>query len=110
MQDSLPRTAYIKMIDIWFMFCLIVPLFEVLYHALMDKLQYDIELLGARVVYPTNDEYDDGSKEFDEKAALNSTLDKKKKVQNCLHFTGMIGFPLMFTIFTIVYFLIGIYN
>ncbi len=34
--DSQPRTAYIKLMDIWLIFCLLIPFAEVLLHALLD--------------------------------------------------------------------------
>ena len=37
--NSLPPTAYIKMIDIWLIFSQLIPLFEVLLHTLMDNLR-----------------------------------------------------------------------
>ena len=39
--NNLPKTAYIKMIDIWFIFCMVIPFVEVL-------LQTYIETLRAR--------------------------------------------------------------
>ena len=41
--DSMPRTSYVKMSDIWLIFCLLVPLAEVLFHAVLDKYRYDVE-------------------------------------------------------------------
>ena len=48
--DSMPRTSYIKMIDIWLIFCLLIPLVEVLFHAMLDKYRYEIELKDTGVV------------------------------------------------------------
>ena len=39
--NNLPKTAYIKMIDIWFIFCMVIPFVEVI-------LQTYIETLRAR--------------------------------------------------------------
>ena len=60
-QDSLPKTAYLKLIDIWLMFCLFVP-FLVFLIQLMTKVtikkgfgsKFNAEkLLGyARIVLP----------------------------------------------------------
>ena len=36
---SLPPTSYIKMIDIWFIFNLMIPFFEVLLHTYIDNLR-----------------------------------------------------------------------
>ena len=37
--NSLPPTAYIKMIDVWLIFSQLIPFFEVLLHTLMDNLR-----------------------------------------------------------------------
>ena len=36
--DSLPRTSYIKMVDIWLIFAQLIPFFEVILHTFMDML------------------------------------------------------------------------
>ena len=40
---SLPTTSYIKMIDIWMIFSLLIPFLEVLLHTYMDTLRQDEE-------------------------------------------------------------------
>lgn len=37
--DALPKTAYIKMIDIWFIFCMIIPFLEVLLQTYIEHLR-----------------------------------------------------------------------
>ena len=39
--STLPETAYVKMIDVWLLFCILVPFFEVLLHIWMDTLRMD---------------------------------------------------------------------
>ena len=39
--DSLPNTSYIKMMDYWFIFSLILPFIEVLLHTYMEALNED---------------------------------------------------------------------
>ena len=38
---SLPKTAYVKMIDIWLIFAQLIPFFEVLLHTYMDTLRIE---------------------------------------------------------------------
>ncbi len=40
--NSLPDTAYIKMIDVWLIFILLVPFFEVILHTIMDYARSNI--------------------------------------------------------------------
>lgn len=37
--NSLPKTSYVKMIDIWLIFCLCVPFVEVIIHTVIDSLR-----------------------------------------------------------------------
>ena len=39
--ESLPKTAYIKMVDIWLLFNLFIPFAEVLLHTFIDSLRQD---------------------------------------------------------------------
>ncbi len=41
--NSLPTTSYIKMVDIWLLFCLFIPFLEVILHTYMDTLREDME-------------------------------------------------------------------
>ena len=37
--NSLPRTAYVKLIDFWLIFCLLIPFIEVILHTASDILR-----------------------------------------------------------------------
>lgn len=37
--NNLPKTSYVKMIDIWLIFNLLLPFIEVLIHSYMDTLR-----------------------------------------------------------------------
>merc|ERR1712203_810751 len=39
--ENLPKTSYIKMVDIWLIFNLMIPFFEVLLHTFIDSLRID---------------------------------------------------------------------
>ena len=41
---SLPRTSYLKLIDIWLVFAMGIPFAEVALHTIMDNLKKDIRL------------------------------------------------------------------
>ena len=38
--NNLPKTSYVKMIDIWLIFNLLLPFIEVLVHTYMDSLRF----------------------------------------------------------------------
>ena len=37
--NSLPKTAYIKMVDLWLIFCQLIPFFELILHTYMQTLR-----------------------------------------------------------------------
>ena len=39
--ESLPKTAYVKMVEIWLLFNLFIPFAEVLLHTFIDSLRRD---------------------------------------------------------------------
>ena len=99
--DSMPRTSYVKMIDIWLIFCLLIPLAEVLFHAMVDQYRYEIETEDAGVVLLSN-------VGPDMQETPKKSVTRKKKTLNRLQNLGMIGFPLIFIIFVSVYFFVGL--
>ena len=98
--DSMPRTSYVKMSDIWLIFCLLVPLAEVLFHAVLDKYRYDVENEDEEVM---------ALAKLHPKLAWapKAKMDRKKKTLDLLQKMGMFGFPLMFAVFAIIFYLIG---
>ena len=48
---SLPNTAYIKLIDVWLICCLLMPFCEVLLHTSADFLRNRLVLFSALIIY-----------------------------------------------------------
>ena len=48
--NNLPKTSYVKMIDIWLIFNLLLPFIEVLIHAYMDTLRYNSQVGSSLLV------------------------------------------------------------
>ena len=46
--DSLPKTSYIKMMDYWLIFTLILPFVEVLLHTYIESLNEDADGHGTK--------------------------------------------------------------
>ena len=42
--NNLPKTSYVKMIDVWLIFNLLLPFIEVLVHTYMDTLRSTFKL------------------------------------------------------------------
>ena len=98
--DSTPKTSYIKMIDIWLIFCLLIPLAEVLFHAVLDKYRYDVEVEGEQVMELAK---------LSPKLAMapQEKLEKRKWALGLLEKLGMFGFPVIFAIFVAIFYLVG---
>ena len=88
--NSLPKTSYIKMIDIWLLFNLLLPFIVVLIHTRMDTLRMDAE---------------------EEDKVSNKDIQLKKSRDKKLIFWTKISLvynPIMFLSFVVVYWLVGL--
>ena len=96
----MPRTSYIKMVDVWLLFCLLMPLLEVIFHAMVDKYRYELEMeeVALKDMYCVNSNVAQAPKE---------AVNRKKQNIKWMQRLGAIGFPLIFALFVAVYFLIG---
>ena len=90
--NNLPKTSYMKMMDVWLLFNLIIPFMVVLIHTYMDTLR----------------ENDDD----DEITILSRTEIEKKRQKarrlNFLHRVSLIYNPLMALLFVSVYWITGL--
>ena len=55
--ESLPETAYIKMVEIWLIFNLLLPFTDVLLHTTTDYLRYGILMLSMPFTRYNNDKH-----------------------------------------------------
>ena len=84
--NSLPKTSYLKMIDVWLLFNLLQPFVVVLTHTYMDILRPE----------------DEDQTRFDKKSVRNA-----KKLDSLRRF-ALIYNPIIVMIFVIIYWLIGL--
>ena len=116
--NSLPKTAYIKMMDIWLIFNLFIPFAEVLLHTYIDSLKEEkvvnnhgkpryvkvepklihrneqMEIKARKVYYKNID------------AKLEESRQKRRIVAEKM---ARWGVPIVFVLFCIGYFSVGIY-
>ena len=88
------------MIDIWLIFCLLIPLTEVLFHAILDKYRFIVELENEEII--ELEKLDPGLA-----VAPKDKLEKKKRALNLFQKFGMFGFPLIFALFVAIFYIIG---
>ena len=86
--ESLPRTAYLKMMDVWLMFSLLVPFFEVLLHTVTEMQRTAI-------------------KELEGKPKVEAKLRRRLRL---LEKTGRIAYPVTYSIFVVCFFFTGLSN
>ena len=87
--NSLPKTSYIKMVDIWLLFNLLLPFMVVLIHTRMDTLRMD------------NEESISTKEELFLAKSRNRKLAFWKKVSSVYN-------PIMFLSFVTVYWMVGL--
>ena len=91
MSQSLPSTAYIKMIDIWMIFSMLYPFFVVLIYAILEVLEHTQNKVKTAV--------GDWMIEIDQGKLL-------RTVSTILDW----GLPLLVTTFIILYWTLGLVN
>lgn len=87
--DSLPRTSYVKLIDIWLIFNLLVPFVDVLLHTIIDALRTNV---GSDV------------KVRQRGSNREAVGNNRQKTLRILISVGKFGLPLAYLLFGIIYF------
>ena len=57
--NNLPKTSYVKMIDVWLIFNLLLPFIEVLVHTYMDTLRSIFKLFFRKMFFFLNRDDED---------------------------------------------------
>ena len=90
--DSLPRTSYVKLIDIWLIFNLLVPFIDVLLHTIIDALRTNCSNVGSDV------------KVRQRGCNREGVRSNRQKTLRILISVGKFGLPLAYLLFGIIYF------
>ena len=100
--DALPRTSYVKLVDIWLITNLMIPFVEIILQSLMNVWYKDHENNEPRIlkVTPVNP----GIKVNDN---INEALRKNKKLLNIMRLLTRTALPGFYILFCIVFFLYG---
>ena len=91
--NNLPKTSYMKMIDVWLLFNLIIPFLVVLIHTYMDTLRKSDD--------------DDDSHEFLSRHEMEQRRQKAKRL-NFLQRVSLVYNPLIALLFVSVYWITGL--
>ena len=103
--DALPRTSYVKAVDIWLITNLMIPFFEIILQSLMNIWYNDYEDKDSRVlrVAPTNP----GIKDNDN---IHRIVRKSEKILGIMRILTRTALPGFYILFCIVFFLYGMIN
>ena len=90
--NSLPNTAYVKLIDIWLIGHLLIPFFEVLLHTFIDFLRTEVARIEAKRVFVNRGN----------QAATESPLTTKIILRAFIAY-GKYGLPAIYTVLIITF-------
>ena len=91
--STLPLTAYVKMIDVWFIFCIVVLFFIIIFHVMVEYLGDDTSTSVVPLTKLENENY----------SPISKFSLKVFPAQKTLHFVRVIMVPVVVLVFLIVY-------
>ena len=109
--DALPRTSYVKMMDIWLIFNLMIPFLEIILqtmiHKLHDEDDYGNEVMSYSSPVGTKNKNVNGlvgTRTAKEDAARQ---ERDKLLKNILEILALVVLPGLYMVFCIMFFIIG---
>ena len=106
--DGLPRTSYVKAVDLWLITNLMIPFFEMILQSLINVLQKDDECNNDSRLFMVPNQ---GSKDIDNSTRRGNVTDvrgrEKKKLLGILRFLTIIVLPAFYFLFCIAFFVYG---
>ena len=107
--NTLPRTSYIKMIDIWLLISLIIPFLEIILHTMLNKLhnENDNEVTLFQETNLRKEQMDQNENRNNVKTRKKISQQKRKMLVRTLEILGFVVLPLLYILFCIIFFIIG---
>ena len=111
--DTLPRTSYIKMIDIWLITNLMIPFLEVILHTMMNKLhneednENEVTLFQGPNLSQEQKNQNGNKNRNNMKTSKKISQQKRKMLERTLEILGLVVLPLLYILFCIIFFTIG---
>ena len=108
--NSLPRTSYVKMIDIWFIMNLMVPFLEIILETIFNKAYNEMGNKADDAAFvrvsPPNDR--SGTKIISVRQKEREDRERVKKLFLTLtKYSGRLALPTIYAIFCITFFFVG---
>ena len=106
--DALPRTSYVKAVDIWLITNLMIPFFEIILQSLMNIASKDDEDNDTRLfrVSPTNPGIKDNGS--NNKSGTRRTVRDNEKLLSTMRLLTRTVLPGFYIFFCIVFFTYGV--
>ena len=102
--NGLPRTSYVKLIDVWLIFNLLVPFIDVLLHTIMDIIRNNYEPAIDTSTFVARS----SAKISPEGAKFMAEKDKRRtRLLKGFVLTGRVGLPVIYVLFSALYFGFG---
>ena len=105
--NALPRTSYVKMMDIWLMFNLMIPFFEIILQTMIHKLHgkddYGNEVMPYSRPVGTKNKNINGLVGKED----SSRQERDKLLKNILEILALVVLPGFYIIFCIIFFIVG---
>ena len=109
--ESLPPTAYVKMIDVWLIFSQLIPFVEVLLHTLIETMRdADERLINNHGEFRTVQKIKVNTITPEEETDVFITKDRAKILLNIGETAAVKGIPVVIATFSTVYWSYGIYH
>ena len=109
--DALPRTSYIKMMDLWLIFNLMIPFIEIILQTMIHKLHDEDENNVSLFQSPAPVNEVVGNKNANGLAAMTNAKEishqRRKSLLSILKVLGLIVLPVAYILFCIMFFIIG---
>ncbi len=119
--DSLPKTSYIKMIDVWLIANLCVPFAETILHTVIDRIREGVKKEEAEVASPRRrhlgsprtlkvdplEEEEKGGKSERGMKKRSSLFDDRRRLLCYSILVTRRGLPCLYGLFIVMYFIVG---
>ena len=98
--NSLPKTAYIKLIEVWLLGHLFVPFFEVILHTIIDFIREELTHMAQEKVFTRRNNLNP--------KVSNNQLSGTKILLRALIVLGRFGFPTIYIILCAIFAVYGV--
>ena len=109
--DALPRTSYVKMMDIWLIFNLMIPFLEIILQTMIHKLHeeddFGNEVMSYSSPVGTTNKNINGLVGTRTAREDGSRQEMNKLLKNILEILALVVLPGLYVIFCIIFFIIG---